>query len=70
MAGLAGVVVNVSQQMLTDTIASINQGYPGCTFSLGDLSLASIVVAKDLNGNAVNTLDAVAFGLGQNNIPK
>lgn len=69
--GVEGLAVVYSQVSIQDAVDAVNQTthqeFPGCkhTFTVDEFSLVYI-----LNGvGGLTTVDAVAFGFGQNNIP-
>ena len=62
MNGVLGTIANVPQQSID---SFVQQGF--CGFTLADYSLNGV---SFIGGPVFGPVDAVAFGLGQNNVPK
>ena len=63
--------MSVSQSFLDNSIATLTSTFPGCVYTADKMSLQWVyAVADPLANIPILSLDAVAFGLGQNNVPK
>ncbi len=67
--GVQGTVVSLQQFEFADEAEFLNRASPFCNYNPQDMSVA-FIYANNPSGANVLSIDAMAFGLGQNNVPK
>jgi hypothetical protein len=61
-----GSFVNITPVQLNSMAQAANSFYPGCNFTVSDLSIGKIYIYS-ANNSAITSLDALAIGRGANN---